>query len=81
MGVDARRRRRASPLIFPQSCWGDVGAATTINAYEGGTVLVRAIDGAMTGLAFLDRDLCDVEHAGRCHQADHERRSPAQAAR
>jgi hypothetical protein len=60
-------------VIFPRSCCGDVGAATTINAYEGGTVLVRAIDGAMTGLAFLDRDLCDVEHAGRCHQADHER--------
>jgi hypothetical protein len=35
--------------------------------------LVRAIDGAMTGLAFLDSDLCDVEHAGRRHQADHQR--------
>lgn len=28
------------------------GAAVTINAYEGGTVSVRPIDGAMTGLAF-----------------------------
>jgi hypothetical protein len=28
------------------------GAATTINAYEGGTVSIRAIDGAMTGLSF-----------------------------
>jgi hypothetical protein len=28
------------------------GAATTINAYEGGTVSVRPIDGVMTGLAF-----------------------------
>jgi hypothetical protein len=28
------------------------GAATTINAYEGGTALVRPIDGVMTGLAF-----------------------------
>src|SRR5713226_6076695 len=28
------------------------GAATTINAYEGGTVSVRAIDTPMTGLAF-----------------------------
>jgi hypothetical protein len=28
------------------------GPATTINAYEGGTVSIRPIDGAMTGLAF-----------------------------
>lgn len=28
------------------------GAATTINAYEGGTVSIRAIDSPMTGLAF-----------------------------
>jgi hypothetical protein len=28
------------------------GAAVTINAYEGGTVSIRPIDGAMTGLAF-----------------------------
>lgn len=28
------------------------GAASTINAYEGGTVSIRAIDGAMTGLGF-----------------------------
>jgi len=36
------------------------GAATTVNAYEGGTVSIRAIDGAMTGAAFGDSDGVNV---------------------